>query len=280
MNDLTIPRSHTLVTGDVIDSWEAWYRDMAEHTLEDENAVFERDEEKEYEVCRRILEFCSAGTAVNDAVRQRTLSHIARHRLYHFSPEGWSSLSDVIRDTMDGLTSSGVSEWTTVLETVIPFAKKHALDIYEDPARAGYLSEAASGLATIIANPGVPEQRRAAQIEKELQFIFEEAASRRDVRDRYRKYRGIPGTGTFASLGNGDAMLMIVAPTATAEAIKRKIGRLVSGWEPTQASLKHGTLETSRIKGQQIQTDVLTVEHAMLKVFDAETGEMIKEITR
>ncbi len=280
MDELTVPRSHALVTADVIDAWETWYRDMVERALEEESAVFEREEEKEYEVCRRMLELCGAGTAVNDAVRRRVLTQIARHRLYHFSPEGWSSLSDVIRDTMEGLTSSGVSEWTTVLETVIPFAEKHKIEVYEDPARAGYLREAASGLAAIIAAPDVPERKRAAQVEEELQFSLEEAASRREVRDRYRKYRDIPGTGTVARLGNGETMLMIVAPSATAEAIKQRVGRLVSGWEPTQASLKHGTPEASKIKGQQVQTDILTVEHRMLKVFDAETGELLREINK
>ena len=280
MNELTIPRSHTLVTGDVIDSWEAWYRDMAEHTLEDEGAVFERDEEKEYEVCRRMLEFCGAGTAVNDAVRQRVLTQIARYRLYHFSPEGWSSLADVVRDTMEGLTSSGVSEWTTVLETVIPFAEKHDLEIYEDPTKAGYLREAASGLAAIIASPGVPEQRVAARVEEELQFIFEEANSRREVRDRFRKYRGVPGTGTVAHLDNKETMLMIIAPPATTEAIKQRLGRLVSEWRPCRASLIHGPLGASKIVGQQVQTDILTVEHEILRVFDAETGELIREVTK
>ena len=275
MDELAVPRSRTFVTGDVIDSWEAWYRDMAEHTIEDEGAVFERDEEREYEVCRRILELCGAGTAVNDAVRQRTLSHIARYRLYHFAPEGWSSLSDVIRDTMEGLTSSGISEWTTVLETVIPFAEKHDLEVYEDPTKAGYLREAASGLAAIIATPGVPERKRAAQVEEELRFIFGEAGSRREVRDRFRKYRGVPGTGSVASLGNGETVLMIIAPSATAEAIKQRIGRLVSGWEPGQASFVHGDLKVSKLKGQKVRTDTLTVEYKMLKVFDAKTGELL-----
>ena len=280
MSNIVIPRSSTLVTTDVVNSWEAWYRDMAEHALKEEGAVFERDEEREYEVCRRVLELCGAGTAVNDAVRQRTLTYIARHRLYHFAPEGWSSLSDVIRDTMEGLSSSGVSEWTTVLETVIPFAEKHNLEVYEDATKAGYLREAASGLRAIIANPDVPEQRRATQVREELDFIFGEATSRREVRDHYRRYRGVPGTGSVASLGNGETVLTIVAPSATAEAIKQRIGRLVSGWDPSQASLVHGDLEASKLRGQKVRTDILTVEHEILKVFDAKTGELIQEVRK
>jgi len=272
MNELIIPQKAEFITEGIIDCWYVWYQGMAARTLEDTDLS---GSEWDYEVCRRMLQFCDAGTAVNDAVREKVLAEVARHQLYRHAPEGWDSLSDMIQDTLPGVTSRGYAhELATVAEIVAPFCERHGIDVYQEPSRLGYVREAASGLRSIITGTA-PERVKAALVREELEFILC-AGSRQEVREHFRNYRGTPGTGTIGQLG-AVGMMQIVAPPETIAAIRQRIGRLVEHWGNGEVH-RHATSNMSKLKGQVIRQTTWSMEHQVVQVIDEETGEVIEEV--
>lgn len=272
MNELIIPQRAEFVTGDIVDCWHAWYKDLASQSLEGADLS---GNERQYEVCRRTLQLCDAGTAVNDAVRERVLAEVARYQLYRFAPEGWETLSDMIRDTLPGVTSRGYAhELATVAEVVAPFCERHGIDVYESPSKLGYVREAASGLRSIITGTA-PESVKADLVREELEFILR-ADSRQEVREHFRNYRGTPGTGTTGQLG-AVGMMSIVAPPETIAAIRQRIGRLVEHWGNGEVR-RHATYKSSKLEGQTIRRTAWSMEHQVVQVVDGETGEVIEEV--
>jgi len=272
MNELIIPQKAEFITEDIVDCWYTWYEGMAARTLEDTDLC---GNEREYEVCRRMLEFCDAGTAVNDAVRDRVLNEVARYQLYRYAPEGWETLSDMIREVLPGVTSRGYAhELATVAEIVAPFCERHGIDVYEEPGKLGYIREAASGLRSIITG-SAPESVKADLVHEKLEFILR-ANSRQEVREHFRNYRGIPGTGTTGQLG-AVGMMSIVAPPETIAAIRQRIGRLVEHWDNGEVHRK-AIVQLSKIEGQAISRTSWSMEHQVVQVVDAETGEVIGEV--
>jgi len=275
-----VPQKPELVTSDVVDSWYAWYEDLACRALDTEGGELS-DTEREYEVCRRMMALCEAGSVVNDAVRERVLTKLAREQLYRFAPEGWDTLADAIRDALPSVTSRGYAfELATVAETIAPFCERHDLDVYESPARLGYVREASAALSSIITGPEL-EETKAERVREELGFIFNEATSRSgteetSVRSRYRKYRGTPASATTAESTDGTAVMLLSGTPATIAAIRQRMGRLVGTWHGGTVR-RHTRSRPSKVSGQVLAWNAWEIETG-LRVVDNKTGEVIEEI--
>lgn len=272
---LILPQSPQAVTADVVTAWYNWYRAMAESSLEGSGL---EGPQLEYETTKRMLELCAAADCVNEAIRQKLISRIAREHLYSHAPEGWNSLRDMIHDVLPSITSAGyASELATIAEIVSPYADRLGVDIYGDPSRLGYLREAASGLREIITSP-LPEEQKARVVRKELTFILKEAETRQDVRARYRHPRGEPASGFRGKLPNGEEVLMLVGSPTTIAAIAHRIDGQMVHWRQGKLNLEWGNVRPSKsTKGQQIRP---CCYHAMMeKIFVLDDkGNVIEEI--
>lgn len=276
---ITIPRSAELATSADAEVLYERYDTLARRDLESEGGIFTSVQELEMEVCRRILSQCIAVDTLNEAVRQRVFERIAREKLWAYSPEGWSGLADVVHDLSHGLSASGICEYATIAEVIAPFAERHSIPIPNKPGRLGHLREAASALKALILNPSEPEVIRAEKLREELDFIFS-SVTRDEVRTRYRQPRGDPARGLIAESGNGTVALLIIAPTsAVAEAIRQRLGPLVTPWVHGDAAISVGTVRPSRSnKEQSLRTDCLSIDWLTTKVLDNKTGEIIEEL--
>ena len=261
-----------LVTKDVqVDLWEQRYITLATDALE--QATFSSEGEREYAICMGILDLCQAGDKLNDAVRARVLTRIQQKRLFTFSAEGWTELSDVIKDSMDGYSSRGQrSELNTIVTVVSPFAEEHGL-LVPTADRMGYLREASSALRGIIQSDQ-PLKARQQAVQKELDFIQHEAVSRDAVRDRYRTLRATPGLGSFNDQGDGTAIIMITGPASTLNAIRSMLGRLVEWNATATVSHSHKNVPSKLDDEAIVNTEQLSVTRSVTNIVDQATGEI------
>ena len=260
------------VTTTEIATWEQHYKDLATATLA--KSVFTSDGEREYAVCMEMLSLCSAGDQVNDAVRMRILGYMERNKLYAYSGEGWTQLSDVIQSSMDSYASKGqMSEMNTIATVVAPFAEKYELPTLT-LEHIGYLREASSALKGIIQS-SIPEPEKVQSIQRELHFIQNEAPNRNAVRDRYRSLRGIPGIGSYNDLGDGTAVIMITGPISTINAIRSMAARLVEWTAKAKIASKHSPPVPSKINGAEVVDHAeLSVTRKITTIVDQTTGEI------
>jgi hypothetical protein len=273
-NALIVPVDAALITKDTIDQAYEFYRDLAVESLE--GAAFKSADERDAEIARVILQLVESTDAINDNVRQRAIGVIARYKLYHHAPEGWGTLTEMIRDAAPGLSPSQLSEHLSIAEIVAPYCEGHGIELEMPPERLGYLREAASGLRHVIQGP-LPNGEKAEAVEGELEWLFTKANTRREVRDRYRDYRGTPGKGIS---GEQDGMTVIVihATAATAAALRQKAGRLVTWDMPGTLTIRaeSGAMVPSKLdNGEYVQDQatIITVHQAL--IIDGETGAIV-----
>jgi hypothetical protein len=277
-----VPKTPGEITKELVDTWADWYLDMARESVE--GIEFDSEAQKEYEIYKRVLEICEAGTSLNDAIRQRALSHIARYQLYRHAPESWSDLSDVIRDALPSVTSAGyASELSAIAEKVAPFCERHNIPLMDDPAKLGYVREGASALRAIVDDGEMPEKKKVERVREELNFILHEATSvsgEKDptsVRNRYRNWRGVPARSYLGKLEDGREVLLVVGEPATIRAVRQAAHRQTENGGNitvfTEAEDK-----PSKKKGQTLRLVKLTVEQTTMLVIDNETGEVKQEV--
>jgi hypothetical protein len=275
---LTIPVRTELVTKEVIDQAYEFYQGLAIQALE--GMRFKNAEEKEAEVARTILQLVESTDTINDNVRQRAINVIARYCLYHYTPEGWGTLTDMIRDAAPSLSPSALCEFMAINETIIPYCETHDIELEMPPDRLGYLREAASALRQVIQGP-LPNGEKTGVIQTELNWLFNEAPSRDGpdgVRDRYRKWRGLPAQGIMGT-HNDTTVVVLMATSATAAALRQKIGRLATWDLPVSLTIREGTgtMVPSKLNnGQFIQDHVTVISLSHTIVIDGETGEVIE----
>lgn len=273
---LVLPQNRELVTPGVVEARKRQYFQLAHDRLAEQQ--FPTDQARAWAECQAALALCEVDDVINGAVKHDILRYIARHDLYRWSEEGPETLGEAIEAILPGVESRGMRWELQAVAEVGAWCEDHDIDVLRDPGRIGYVREAASALRDIIQSPGNPT-RKAEEVKAELQFILEEAGSRDDVRARYRKYRGTPGTGTISRLEDGTTVMMIVATPQTGEAIRQKLAQLVGKWTPSEASLVTGAVSPSKIDdGQLIREDRIVAEQRRVLVIDAETGEILEEI--
>lgn len=281
-NDLILPTSATLVTKDVVASWYKWFDDMAGAEIArriEEGAVFDGAGEKEWEHHRLMLDYCSAADSVSEGVRQQVLALIARKHLYEHAPEGWSSLADVIREAVPSYTSKGTShQLTTLAEVVAPFCDEHGIDVYEEPGAVWNLGEAASHLARTIRDTSIPAEERAERVRDDVEFAS--THSRREVRDKFRQYRGDPARGYTAQLVTNESGLLILGNPDVIEAARQRIGNLVRDWRPGEGRVEKGEFTKSKANPKHVvRTHTTSVGVVKLQVFTLE-GEPVEEVEK
>ena len=273
-NALAVPVNAALITKETVDQAYEFYRDLAIDALE--GATFKGTDEKDAEIAYVILQLVESTDAINDNVRQRAIGVIARYQLYHHTPEGWDTLTEMIRDAAPSLSPSQLCEHLAIAEVLAPYCESHDIELKMPPERLGYLREAASGLRNVIQGP-LPNGEKAEMVQGELEWLFTKAATRREVRDRYRDYRGVPAQGIS---GEQDGMITIVirATPTTAAALRQKAGRLVTWDMPgtLTARAESGARVPSKINDNEFVQDHITVItlHRTI-VIDGETGAIL-----
>jgi len=268
---LAVPPCAELVMAQTIDEAWDWYHSAAEQSLED--AVFESDGEHEAEVARIILSMVDTMDTVSDNVRQRAIGVIAKYKLYHATPEGQDSLREMIHDALPEMQSGAMSEHLAIAEVIMPYCETHGIPARIPPHKLGYLREAASALRQVIQNPELPSSEKAEAVEAELEWLFQQASARREVRDRYRSYRGVPARAT--NIEHDDMTYIIIeAVPATAAAIRQRLGRLADWDRPGIATVAiQGETRQSKIDPGQMVVDtqwIITLTRTALP--DRETG--------
>lgn len=276
-NSLILPQNTAAVTMHVVDCWYHWYWELAEASVEGEaGMVFTTDKERELEINKRILELCNSGDMLNDAIRQKVLSNIARHQLHRHSPENWNTLAGWLRDASDSLSASGASEYAAIAETIAPFCEQHDIDVYSDPTKLGYLREAASGLRAIIKGKSSDKQK-AKLVRKELAFVLD-ASTRAEVRDHFRQVRAEPVDGMRTVLEDGREAMMLVGSPVTIEALAQAADNRMIRWRRGKATIQHADTRPSKIEGQELRPISVQVEMGWLYVINTETGEVIEAV--
>lgn len=275
-NALVIPVQASLVTKEVIQQAYSFYYGLAEEALIVEEMLFSSGDEREAEIARTILGLVESTDAINDNVRQQAIGIISRYQLYHHTPEGWDDLQAMISDACPSLSASQLCEHLAIAEVVAPYCESHDIKLEMPPDRLGYLREAASALRNVIQGP-LPNGQKARAVKEELDWLFTEAPTRRDVRNRYRNWRGTPAQG-ISSERDGMVTIVIHATPVTAAALRQKVGRLVEWDMPGTLTVRaeSGVPVPSKVDNKAFVQDhatIITLHQTI--VIDGETGAIL-----
>lgn len=274
---LAIPVNAALITKETIDQAYDFYREIAVEALE--GMAFKNSDEKDAEVARTILQLTESTDAINDNVRQRAIGIIARYQLYHHTPESWGTLTEMIRDAAPGLSPSQLCEHLAIAETIAPYCESHGVELEMPPEKLGYLREAASGLRNVITGP-LSNGEKAEVVQYELKWLFTKAATRGEVRNRYRDYRGVPAQGISADQ-DGMVTIVIRATPVTAAALRQKAGRLITWDMPGTLTTRaeNGAPVPSKINDKEfIQDHTVVITLHQTVVIDGKTGKVVEDV--
>lgn len=280
---LVLPQNPDLVTADVVEYWYGWLVGMAEKEIErrktEEDITYDNASHEEFEKYRKVLELCGSLETVVEGARQQAIAAIARDELFRYAPENWDTLAEALQDVIPTYSSRGMRHQLHTLASVVaPYCGDHGIPVYDDPKSLWRMAEGASALKSIIRDPDMRSRDKVAAVRREVAFIA--SHGRDEVRDRYRKPRGNPGIATVVEFVDNQVGLLIVADEEMAEAIRQKVGKLVSGWNSKgTASIKDGKFRQSKAhQGQIVRDHAYAVEMVGLQSFETETGELVEEI--
>ena len=276
---LIIPQQTELVTKELVQSWYARLEEMADNELErrKEEGALMSPGERELEKHKLMLGYCDAISNITEQVRQQILTSIHRKRLNEYSPEGWSSLGDVIRDALPSYNGGTRHQLATIAEDVAPWCEEHGIDIYKNADSLWKVNESASFLNRIISDPDKSEQQKVSDIKTTLDFI--DTHNQGEVKGYVRKYQGVPARAAIVELSTGESAMIIVGGEAEIQAIAMRIGNLATRNHTAEGKIEFGELRPSKARKRQFVRDKWTqVRLHALQVLDEETGELLQEI--
>lgn len=273
-NSLVIPPNVAMITAKTIEQAYQFYQGLAIEALE--GAVFQNAEEREAEIARMILQLVESTDTINDNVRSRAIAVIAKYRLYHYTPEGWDTIQEMIRDACPSLSAPQMCEHLAIADVIAPYCQAHNIELNMPPDKMGYLREAASALRQVVQGP-MDNGQKTATVREELEWIFHEAPTRRAVRERYRNVRGVPAEGGVVETSDGICYIILRATPATAAALRQKVGGLANWNTIRDISVEQdATTAPSKVNQREdVRRHGTTISFRETMIVDAETGEVL-----